>query len=142
MSFSQSPVISSTTMRRRPERAEPCALIPDRREPVGADGRGKRAARDVPEVPCAGGRDHAAIDLARHELHDLERVGAGLRKRPSECLGDVVQRVPGEDGALLERVEEVARDLGGPPEELALVAHAASSCSKRAGSSNGPTSAR
>jgi hypothetical protein len=109
--------------RRRAERAQPRALVPDRREPVGADGRGQRSADDIPEIarPCR--RDDAALDLSRHQLDHLARIRRRARKRPSQRVRDLVDGVPREDRALVERVEEVRRQVGGEAEQLALVTH-------------------
>ncbi len=109
--------------RRRPEGTEPGALIPDRREPVGPDARGKCAARDVPEVASPCGRDDAALDLTRHQLDDVQRVRGRSGKRPSERLRDVLGRVLREHRTLGEGVEEVAGELGGAPQQTPLVGH-------------------
>jgi hypothetical protein len=96
----------------------------------------------VPEVATARGRDDARLDCAGKLLDDPERVGRLLRERPAEGGGELVDGRIGEDAPLVERLDEVACELGRPAQQLALLAHAASSCSNRAGSSKGPTSAR
>ncbi len=116
-------------------------LVPGRGEPVGGESRRHGAADDEAEVAAARNRDDAGSGRFGELLDDCHRIGRSVRQRAAECLTQLVHGDGRPDGPLFERVEEVARELCGSVEELAL-AHAARSFSKRAGSSYGPTSAR
>ena len=80
-------------------------------------------ADDEPEVARAGTRDDARVRVARQRLDDDQRVGRAVRERATERRaerGEVDRRA---DRPRRERRPVVDGDLGGAPEQSALVGH-------------------
>ncbi len=117
-------------------------LVPRAGQPVGRERRRQRPADDEAEVASARDPDDAALGLTSQSLDHLEWLAWLVRQVASEGHSQLLDRGGRPNGPLVERLEEVGSDLSGSPEERAIVSHAASSFSKRSGSSNGPTTAR
>ena len=86
-------------------------LIPGGREPVGRDRRRKAPAHDEAEEPPARSGHQARIGVAGKLLDDRERVGRLLGQRASERGPQLVDRRLRPHRPLVERVEEIRRDL-------------------------------
>src|SRR5262249_17671737 len=116
-------------------------LVPGRGEPVRRQRGGHRTPDDEAEVASARDSDDAVAGRLRKLLDDGDGIARALRERPAERFAHLLDGRLRPDRALVERVEEVACELRGALEKLAL-AHAARSFSNRSGSSYGPMSAR
>ena len=127
---------------RRPARVQPCVLVPGGGQPVRRERRRDGAADDESEVSAA--RDPDDPELARScELLDYRYgIGGILGKRPCEGYPQLADAPTRWHRTGIEQIDEVCCDLGGTRQEPAFVRHVASSRSKRAGSSNGPTTAK
>ena len=108
MSLSQSPVISSTTIAGEPSAPSPAhwsQIVVSQSAPMVA---GSALPVTYPKYRAPAVATTPRIDLARHQLYDLERVGGRLWKRSTQrSAGCSASESRGNTGALVERIEEV-----------------------------------
>ncbi len=102
----------------RPAYDQAGVLIPGTGQPVSGKSCRKRAADDETEVAAARHRDHAAIGSGRQLFDHHERVHPLSRQRTAERPAQLFNRRRRPDRPLVERLEKVARELGGAPKEL------------------------
>ena len=126
-SFSHAPATSSTTAAGGPQTTRPAFWSQADVSQSAASAAGTRAADHEAEVAPARDRDDARLGRGRELLDHVERIDRRVRQRPAECLAQLVDGRRRPDRPLVERLEEVGCDVGGSPEELALVAHPAES---------------
>ena len=124
-SLSHSPATSSTTAADGPQTTRPGVLIPRRREPVRRESGRERAADDEAEVAPAGDcRRRRARLRPRASMTSSGSVGAP--ERPAERRAQLVDARRRPDRPLVERLDEVRRDLRRSSQQLALVVTRAS----------------
>ena len=85
--------------RRRPAGVEAGILVPDRRQPVGGEGRGQAAADDEAEVAGPGAGHQTGLGRGGEVLDDRGGVGP----RPHGAVGKRLQEAAGEAGDAVEK---------------------------------------
>ncbi len=110
--------------RGRPADVQPRVLVPRGRQPVRGDGRGQPAADHEPEVAAARDRDEAGVRVRGQLLHDPGRIGGLVGERAAERCMKLLGACSREDGALVQRFEEVRGEVCGAVKERANVRHA------------------
>ena len=104
--------------RGRTEDVEASVLIPDRREPIGADGGGEAAADNEPEVARPARRDDAGVGGARQLGDDLPGVHALFGQRATQGRGHLGGCRARPDGARGDAGEVAPRKIGGDGERV------------------------
>jgi hypothetical protein len=107
--------------RRRQQEAR--VLVPDGRQPVGCDPRREGAAHDEAEEPTAPDGHQARVGVAGELLDDGESVGGRLGQRAAERRPQLLDRRLRPHRPLVQRLEEIGRDVGRSLQEVAR-AHA------------------
>jgi len=108
--------------RRRHHRAG-AVPVPGRRQPVGGDGRGQRAAGDEAEVARSGGGDEAGIGVGGELGDDDPRILTRIGQRPPQPRAQLVAGGRRPDGPLREGGNEVAGEPSGVLEHVIAPIH-------------------
>ena len=103
-SRSHSSATFSTTAALGPAATRPAFLVPRRREPVGRECSGQRAADDEPEVTPTWHRDHAWLGSRYQLCDDLRVVGPALREA-AQRLAQLFDRGLSANRPPVERAE-------------------------------------